>query len=240
MPSADREVQLWRADLDVSPAQLRRLIGYLSAEELTRAARLRRERDRRRWTAARGWLRRLLGAELGVPAATVALRVAASGKPSVPGLCFSLSHSGTLALIAVSHEHEVGVDVEAVTADRPVPERFLCAAERTAVDGAADRSRAALQCWVGKEAYVKGTGEGIDDRIRELDMSPLVASRPATLPDGWSVWPIEVGPGYMGALAVGWRGSGDIRPPRVRPVSSHPRLAGATRRATVARAVGGV
>ncbi len=109
IPAPD-EVHVWRVELD------RPVAGILSGDEKQRADRFHFERDRRRFSAARTWLRVLIGRYLGVPAEEVQFRYGEHGKPAVAGsdagLEFNLAHSGELALIAFTHNQPVGIDVE--------------------------------------------------------------------------------------------------------------------------------
>ena len=90
--------------------------------------------------------------------------IAPGGKPYIPGGPeFSLSHSGTLAVIALA-DVPVGADAEK---DRPVGEavrlRALTGAER------AD-SRDFLFFWTRKEAALKCLGTGVDRALDSLDI----------------------------------------------------------------------
>ena len=90
--------------------------------------------------------------------------IAPGGKPYIPGGPeFSLSHSGTLAVIALA-DVPVGADAEK---DRPVGEavrlRALTGAER------AD-SRDFLFFWTRKEAALKCLGTGVDRAPGSLDV----------------------------------------------------------------------
>lgn len=68
--------------------------------------------------AARWALREVLGRYLERDPAAIELRFGERGKPMLadPGasLRFNLSHSGELALVAISEEREVGVDVQLI------------------------------------------------------------------------------------------------------------------------------
>ena len=82
------------------------------------------------------------------------------GKPRMEGApCFNLSHSGTLAVLAVA-EGEVGADIECVGAVRPaILPRVFTAEERALIgeDGAVF-----TRLWTRKEAVLKCCGCGID------------------------------------------------------------------------------
>jgi 4'-phosphopantetheinyl transferase len=106
-------VHVWQARLDARgwPAPER-----LPAAERERAARILAPSARDRWVAARWALRGVLGRELGEEPGAVALRAGPHGKPELArcALHFNLSHSGELALVAISPESEVGVDVQRI------------------------------------------------------------------------------------------------------------------------------
>jgi 4'-phosphopantetheinyl transferase len=127
---------------------------------------------------ARLALRTILGRYLDLPAGAVPIETEPAGKPYLPGaeLQFSLSHSRDLALIAVSAQVRVGVDLEHErdfrSADR-LARRICSEREYAALQAASDDGRLAhelLRLWVRKEAVVKGIGEGLGRPLREVDV----------------------------------------------------------------------
>src|SRR4051794_34295951 len=118
-------VQLWFVSLD-SVDELERLLPVLSRDELDRVGRIADERIRRRYVVGRAALRRLLGERLTTPPAELRFDYNERGKPTLESedVNFNLSHSGDLALIAISNGGAVGVDVEQL---RPRPHLDLLA-----------------------------------------------------------------------------------------------------------------
>lgn len=222
-------VHVWRTFVDLPDRGVAALHDVLAPGERTRARRFRFERDRRRFTVARGVLRRLLGRYLQVDPAAVEFRYGVHGKPSLPegaddrGVRFNLSHSRGLALHAFAVGREVGVDVERLRPDTDVTRaarRFFSPAEADALAGVAPgrRREAFFECWTRKEAFVKARGEGVALGLRRFDVS-LRPGEPAALlrfegdpaePARWSLCALAPGEGYKAALAV--EGSGwDLR-----------------------------
>jgi 4'-phosphopantetheinyl transferase len=184
----------------------------LSPAERARAARFVFDVHRRRFSAARAALRRILAAHLGTTPAAIVFTELAHGKPAVAGLEFNLSHSDELAVIAVTRDAPLGVDVERV---RDVPdalaiaEHYFAPGERAALAAApaAERARAFLRCWTRKEAFIKAIGEGLSHPLQRFEVA-LDAARFIAI-DGseaaaarWSLVALEPAPGYIGALAV--------------------------------------
>jgi 4'-phosphopantetheinyl transferase len=211
------EVRVWSAHLDRLPAAL--LARSLSADEQERARRFHFERDRRRFAAARGLLRHLLGGYLGLDPARLRLRYGPWGKPSLAedeGLRFNVSHSGGRALLAFAWRLDVGVDVERI---RPVPEaedlarRYFSPREGADLLRLAEGERQAafFRCWTRKEAFVKATGDGLSRPLAAFDVT-LAPGEPARLlrvdgePDAarrfW-IEDVSPAPDFAGALAVG-------------------------------------
>lgn len=165
-------VHVWFADLDVDATTLARLAGVTSEAERARAERLRVGSASRRFLAARGILRTLLGAYLGCPPAAVPLTAGGGNEkprlltPEEPELRFNVSHSGDAALLAFARRREVGIDIECHatgrTAER-LARRFLTDAERRLLESLDEpaRSRAALAMWTRKEAMAKARGTGV-------------------------------------------------------------------------------
>ena len=220
-PTLDADaVHVWRIALAVSDAEQARRASVLSADEAARAARFHFERDRRRWTAARGAVRAVLAGYLGAAAASLSFRLGIHGKPALESppaadLEFNVSHSGELALCAVSRARAVGVDVEAIRPDfatRETARRFFSPAESAALEAlpSTQQVEAFFACWTRKEAYMKARGTGIALGLDRFEVS-LEPGRPAALLAAhdepaaaarWRLVALAPGPGYAGALVT--------------------------------------
>jgi 4'-phosphopantetheinyl transferase len=216
------EVHVWRTSLDLPQEAFAPLSELLSPEEAERAARFRFERDRRRFVVAQGTLRRLLARYTGQAPAELLFERGPWGKPSLvspeggaASVRFNLSHSGELALYAVTRAREVGVDVERVRPDTAIERlasRFFSPVEAAELLSLPEpsRRRAFFDCWTRKEAVMKAVGRGLalgldqfdvtlrpgePPRLRRTAWDPADATR-------WALHVIEVPDGYAGALAV--------------------------------------
>jgi len=214
MPRAG-EVVVVAVDLDVPPERLEKMKKTFSWREHERYDSFAHDEHRRRWGAGRGTLREVLGAALHVDPAQVSFRYGAHGKPEVPGLRFNISHSGGIAVIALS-AHEVGVDVELPRARRSddIARRFYTPGENAALFSISDpaaRADAFFRFWTCKEAFLKVTGEGLSRSTRsfEVQLSPPRLLWANGIPDAaerYSVHPLEVGDPCRAALVVEGKG----------------------------------
>jgi 4'-phosphopantetheinyl transferase len=211
------EVHVWRAPLDVAAGEICEFEQFLASEERARAARFHFERDRDRFVAARGTLRRLLGRYVGCPPAALRFSYNGSGKPLLEAetggmdVRFNLSHSHDQAVYAITREREVGIDVEWIergsTMDG-IAELYFSPREVTALRGLppARRIEAFFRCWVQKEAFIKATGEGLQISLQSFDVPVAASSVPTVLHrDGreWSVQLIDPDvQGYVAAVAA--------------------------------------
>lgn len=219
----DEEVHVWRAQLD--GADWGTTMGaLLSADERERAAGFYRKLDAERFVVARGILRRILAGYLDTAPAALCFVKNEHGKPSLAGenagsLSFNVSHSGTMALFAVSRKWVLGVDVERCDTDldyEKLSRRLFSPAEETAlasIEDAGERVKAFFRCWTRKEAYIKGQGKGMVLGLRSFDVTlapgegaRLAATRPdAAEASRWQLRNLQPAPGYAAALAVkGW------------------------------------
>ena len=183
------EVHIWRAKLDAPWSWT--FDEALTLEDRARADRFRFESDRRRFCVARASLRLILARYLKAKPGRLQIDAGEYGKPFfadakvTQGLRFNLSHSHELALIAVSRDREVGVDVEYIRRDFVTDEvatHFFSPAEVAefrAVPSAL-RTQAFFNCWTRKEAYIKARGEGLYCPLDQFDVS-LAPNAPAAL-----------------------------------------------------------
>jgi 4'-phosphopantetheinyl transferase len=164
-----------------SVEEFERLLPLLSDDERARATRIPEERIRRRFVVGRAALRRLLGERLETPPAELRFDYNERGKPDLKSsdVNFNLSHSGDLALIAMSGGGPVGVDLERL---RPRPRldllarRVLTVGERELLEQARAEGAAArwfLRCWTAKEAVAKAFGFGLALAPNRIDVVPF-------------------------------------------------------------------
>jgi len=193
-----KEVHTWSVRLDVRPEAWARLYATLSQDERDRSARFRFARDRLRFVAARGTLRALLGRYLRTRPGRIRFSYNAFGKPELSPafgsrLRFNLSHSAGLALIAITRDAAIGVDVEYI---QPHPDyaeiarSTFSAAELDELDRVPSElyDEAFLRRWTRKEALVKARGEGLAGPGLDDTSSHAVSFQPAA--------------GYIAAVAV--------------------------------------
>ncbi len=220
-PLESGEVLVWRVELGVDAAALDRLQRLLDDSERSRAARFGSEAARRRFVVSRSMLRLLLGHYTGMDPGALRFVNGTQGKPALPvghRLRFNLAHTGDLAMVALSGEWELGIDVEAVARDIDLPgvaAQVFSDAERQALLSAPESARADAFCriWTRKEAYIKARGEGFSYPTRSFTVSLLPGDEDALLADAadheapgrWRVRELCVPRGFHAALAVAGR-----------------------------------
>ncbi len=217
-----RVLNLWCIEIDRWLPVVERLAQYLSPEEAARSRRFLREVDRQRFVISHAAVRTILGAYLGAPPNRVELTVRVGGKPELassppfPPLCYNLSHSEEMAMVAVALDREVGVDIERL---RPfldieeIVERYFAPGEQATWRELPDRERldAFFRCWTRKEAYLKARGIGLSSGLDQVEVSfaPGETARLlrdqslGQLSDGWQMYDVSPpGKGYMAACVV--------------------------------------
>jgi 4'-phosphopantetheinyl transferase len=148
--------------------------------------------------ASEALLLRVLAHYLGEAPEEIGLARDEHGKPRLvtepERLAFNLSHSGELALVAVSCGREVGVDVERAKPERDLvalAERALGPEDAAAVRAAGgdERTRLFYELWTRHEARLKCLGVG-------LAGTPTWPTPPVAVEN------LPIDPGYAAALAV--------------------------------------
>lgn len=221
------EVHVWRASLSLPPPRVQSLQRTLVAEELMRAERYCFQRDREHFIVARGLLREILGWYLRVEPGQLRFSYGPHGKPDLAqemdgdGLHFNVAHSDGLALFAVGRGRRIGVDLERLRpelASERIAEQFFSPREVAVLRALPTdvQPEAFFNCWTRKEAYLKAIGNGLALPLDQFDVS-LTPGEPAALlsvsggPESachWSLREVDVGLGYIAAVAVvgqGWQ-----------------------------------
>ena len=180
-PLADGEIELVLAPHHVPAALVPALAAMLTPDERAAADRYAGAAARERAVVSRATLRLLLAQYLGRAPQDLDIAVDPHGKPFVRDsdttgrpLAFNLSHAGGLLLFGASRA-PIGVDIELV---RPIPRldafvRTALGARERAVHAELPADRRvdhAYRVWVGKEALVKRSGEGIKRDFASFDL----------------------------------------------------------------------
>lgn len=179
--SADH-VDIWLASTALAGEQLRAYRESLSQAELDRAKKFKSDSRYREYVVTRGLLRQVLAGVIGLDLAGVDFPDGAHGKPglgSSPGgktIAFNVSHSHGLALVALTLEGRLGVDLEKIRPEvewRSLAQHYFSDAEVQVLDRYAEDTglKAFYTCWTRKEAFVKALGAGISYGLKEFDVS---------------------------------------------------------------------
>lgn len=196
---------------------------FLDSTERLRADNYLRDVDRRSFVVTRAALRCALSLVTRIDPKMFRLQAGRWGKlhisaPELPDPPdFSVSHSDTLSLVAISSCGRVGIDVERL--------RHIVGAPAIAKDVLGDRAaallfelsddirdRAFLKLWTAAEAVAKATGlgwAGHDSISISASDSSLANTSCNSLPPAapgreWSIASLDVGPDYVGSLVMEW------------------------------------
>jgi 4'-phosphopantetheinyl transferase len=209
---SDGSVHVWQANLAAVGDGALRLLSDL---ERQRAARIIDPGKARRWARARAVLRALLGGYLGRDPRALRIAPDIHGKPRVlvdsrtfagpseadpaSRLDFNLSHSGDVALFALTAGGPVGVDVELARRRQldvaSVAARAFGTAERARLQKlpAREGELELLRLWVRREATLKCLGFGL------VAGGSLDGAKGKPTPQPWLA---ELDVGRCGAAAV--------------------------------------
>lgn len=164
---SDAEIHIWQIDLD---RQKQYSPNLFSPDETNRAMRLKQKLDHKRFIHTRGAMRTILSSYLGVSGEVLRFGIGEKGKPYLAspdtGLEFNLSHCENIALLVVTKNIQIGVDIERIKAKplqlkiakRMFPEFVYT--ELAAVP-AKQQSEVFFRYWTELEARAKCLGEGI-------------------------------------------------------------------------------
>jgi len=211
------EIHTWAFPTKASNDVVATFERVLVTEETDRASRFHFRHLYESFVIARGALRFLLGRYLNCSPAELRFIYGWRGKPalaSASGIQFNMTHSGNLAVIALTLGREIGVDVEQI---RPlsdmqhIADRFFCPEEASEIMSLpqTERDRAFFCCWTRKEAYIKATGDGLSTPLNNFRVTvrPNIPARFVHLEHNsnaakaWTLHDIQVAARYAAALA---------------------------------------
>jgi 4'-phosphopantetheinyl transferase len=200
---APPDIRIFFVDLDSAAAGLEveeERTPRLSPADVERAEAMKNIEARRHWRASRIATRIALERIVGPGLRQIPFEIEPGGRPVLPGRLahFSISHTGSAALIAVSASMPLGVDLERrarplkMSPDRR--HRIVAAVGRFAAQPhlSAANDADVIAAWVRLEAVAKALGIGIGrlltqegvvggEEVRETDTALRVAVRDLTI-----------------------------------------------------------
>jgi len=217
------ELHLWLVRTDLPEAIQNQAYATLGVDEQARADRFRVKHARQQHIIAHAALRRLLADYQHCLANDLRFVEGERGKPVLDTsdhpdpLHFNLSHSGEYALLGLSRDHPLGVDIEQKNEIRDAPgliRRFFASAEARDLEGLTGNARLDrfYRLWTCKEALLKAEGVGIagglDGFAIDLEQALPVSTRWHKTKDthvwcnpDWVLKELTVPDGYAGAVA---------------------------------------
>jgi len=189
------------------------LADLLDAGERSRAARFRHDAARRAFVIGHALVRVGLAKLTGRSARSWEFRTGRHGRPEPilrrdePLIRFSLSHSHDVVAVALSVEHDIGVDIERVDNRMHLPNDALAPGEKRYLAGLPkQRADAAFfHIWTLKEAYLKALGTGLSRPLAsfEVSLSPMaITERNGFRAEGWFMGRFEPGRTHTGAIVM--------------------------------------
>lgn len=155
--------------------------GYLSSDEQLRAKLFSNPTRRRRYVLSHFYLRLALSQQLATPIECIEFGVEKMGRPIISNIKksvnFNLSHSEDVAVIGISADNLIGIDVEHVKAglSKRVSGMVLNINESYNLSRISSRfmDNYFLQYWVAKEAFLKLNGVGFYLNPKLVSIDPL-------------------------------------------------------------------
>lgn len=215
-----RDIHLWQIDTKQFVNKLPKYYVELSQDEKKRADKFYFVKDKINFILAHAFLRGLLGKYIGVETESIQFYFNRYGKPLVStdegeGVCFNLSHSGSMIFIALSPLYHIGVDVEQVKENKSflsLSSSYFTKAEHSAICELPEKEQlpAFFRCWTRKEAYIKGQGKGLSLALDSFEVNVQNSKKELLLNtchdplalDRWSLLDIKISDEYVAALAV--------------------------------------
>lgn len=212
----ENEVAIWRFSLEHSEIEVEKAALLLSADEMKRANRFKFAKHRRQFIIARASLRHVLALYAGIAPDTLIFQSGTHGKPFIDrsfGIEFNLSHSHEMAIIGVTQQGKIGIDIE-YTGGREhsleIARHYFSQTEVEALFSLPEREQplAFLRCWTRKEAYIKAIGEGLSHPLRTFAVSVdevaqlLYDENDESVAEKWSIFSFTPAADYLSAVIV--------------------------------------
>lgn len=175
-------VHIWIVDVKCNS-----LPNFLSAAERKRWNGFFFSKDKQLFYQSHNALRLILSHYLSDKPSEIEYELTSYGKPFLKNksLQFNLSHTDTMAVIAVTEGAEIGVDIENLNREveyDDLAKQFFCEAEYLKLVQAPpeEKRNAFFNCWTRKEAFIKAVGEGLSYPLNDFEVT-LLSNEPVQI-----------------------------------------------------------
>jgi len=222
-------VHIWltRCSVITDAALLAEYRDLLSVAELERQQSYALERLRHRDLLARALVRTTLSRYKDVNAKDWCFETGEHGKPEISspssGLRFNLSHAEDYIVLAVTHHHDIGIDIEYTarkTAYLKIAAEYFSNMENANLSALPQEARRArfYDYWTLKEAYLKACGFGVMVGLDQFGFQLNHDERPSIVfygqqaenPADWFFWRTALEDDYRLSLAIRCGGGTNI------------------------------
>lgn len=175
---AKNRIDIWQFSLNETPKAAENL---LNEEEIIRANRFYFSRHKRRFTVARAQTRLILSRYIPELPESLQFHTNHYGKPGLQhseNICFNLSHSRDLALLAVGQQHPMGVDLEFFSprSYHGIAKQLFSPEELQYYLALPNylKPKCFFEIWAKKEAFIKACGMGLSYPTKQFTV-PMLA-----------------------------------------------------------------
>ncbi len=170
-------VDIWQIALDIPSAQIQSLKNTLDSKELERHQHL-HNKHQQSFLVSHIACRHILAQYLNLSAKQIIYKKNKYGKPLLDHgtpIRFNMSHSHNTAIIAISNNADIGVDVEFIKKKpswEKIAHRFFHPNEIAYLfdQDTDEQKKSFFQIWTRKEAYIKALGTGFATPFSSFDV----------------------------------------------------------------------
>lgn len=191
-------VHVWSGWLNRDASSVNVLFEILSPDEQHKVNSYRFDADRNRFVVVRGMLRKILCGYLACGPGQVHFSYNQYGKPFLAQqpYRFNVTHSGGLALVAVTGGQEVGIDAEFIDESFEIMKIARSVFSETEMVELQElepheRTSTFFRHWTRNEAYLKALGTGFSNSVKPYERDA-----------GWNLIDLSIDQNYRAAMAI--------------------------------------
>lgn len=172
-PAVPDGIEVWLLALDLRTPLHNSDLSVLSESERNHAASLHFHEDRVRSVVTRAALRRLLALQVKAAPEALLFTTNTYGKPFLQNnmnIEFNVSHAGSFALIAISRDRCVGVDIEYINRTIDINSMAQYVFSPFERQTARKTQQTFMLHWVAKESALKALGYGISEHLQTVSI----------------------------------------------------------------------